>query len=240
MTLAEATAQWLEATARDDSVPQEVTESRALSLALLAKYFGADQPIDEFTPARLRDFLARWFIENTDTQTYRVTVQELSIKSPDIEALVDSLTAFIRWMAPKVAIIKESEYRSIIVELRDRLPRAIAISAQLSKHLAERGGAFGFAEFLTSFEAGGHSAYDLDTPGESGCVEGYFRILRVAGNCVEAKETISESRLWPILFPDEVAELLAPDYLINLELIHAKDMWQIAACGFAYPPGTEV
>ena len=116
----------------------------------------------------------------------------------------------------------------------------LRISSRLSAHLAGRGGAFGFPEFLTSFEAGGHSQYDLDAPGESGCMEGYFRILRVEGCRVEAEETLTQTRAWPVRFPEDVAALLEENDLLDLELVRAEDGWQIVACGFAYPPGTEV
>ena len=62
--------------------------------------------------------------------------------------------------------------------------------------------------------------------------------VRVA--LVEAEEIITEERVWPIIFPSDPASPLTNDYIINLELVRSKDGWQIAACGFAYPPGTDV
>jgi hypothetical protein len=93
---------------------------------------------------------------------------------------------------------------------------------------------------LTSFEEGGSSQYDIDVPGNVGAIDGYFRIIRVEGSSVEAEELISDERVWPIVFPSEVAALLDDGYIINLELVRKPEHWQIAGCGFAYPPGTEI
>ena len=243
MRLTEAIALWLEARARDGSVSQQDAESRALSLARFADYFGSGKRLDELTPARLRDFLARWFIENAGTSAQPSSRNSSSAPPVDPASLMAAMAEFINWAAHNLAFTAARECLAVIVELRDRLPRALAISARLSEHIAGRGGPFGFPEFLTSFEAGGHSRYDLDVPGESECsecVEGYFRILRVEGHLVEAEEALTETRLWPILFPEEIAALLENDFIINLELIHAQEGWQIVGCGFAYPPGTEV
>ena len=40
--------------------------------------------------------------------------------------------------------------------------------------------------------------------------------------------------------PIHVAPLLEDGYIINLELVRKAEGWQIAGCGFAYPPGTEI
>jgi hypothetical protein len=62
----------------------------------------------------------------------------------------------------------------------------------------------------------------------------------VEGASVEAEELISEERVWPIIFPSEAAALLEDGYIINLELVRKPEGWQIAGCGFAYPPGAEI
>jgi hypothetical protein len=104
----------------------------------------------------------------------------------------------------------------------------------------QSGGAFSFPEFLTSFEEGGSSQYDIDVPGNVGAIDGYFRIIRVDGVLAEAEELISEERVWPIVFPFEVAALLDDGYIINMELVRKMEGWQIVGCGFTYPPGTEI
>ncbi|HKQ09376.1 MAG TPA: hypothetical protein VJ464_29910 [Blastocatellia bacterium] len=239
MTLAEATAQWLEAMARDDSVSQECDESRALSLSWLVEYAGPRLSLAELTPARVRDFLGRWFIDHASIPARRSRDASEMSDVTEVAALANTLAAFTAWAA-RVGLHSPDDCRAIIEELRERVPRALAISSRLSERLADRRGAFGFPEFLTSFEAGGHSQYDLDEPGESGCLEGYFRILRVEGCRVEAEDMLTEMRVWPILFPADVAAQLEPNYIINLELLRTGETWQIAACGFAYPPNTEV
>jgi hypothetical protein len=119
-----------------------------------------------------------------------------------------------------------------------QLPRAIEVFHRLSRNLA--GGAFGFAEFLTTFEEGGRARYDFDLAGEVGAREGYFRVLKVEGCSIEAEEMITAARVSPVLFPEEVACLMEEGMVINLEIVRSKTGWQIIACGFVYPPGTEV
>ena len=120
------------------------------------------------------------------------------------------------------------------------MTREEEIAALLAQYLNKRRGAFAFPEFLTSFEEGGRSAFDLDAPGEAAALEGYFRITRIEGKLVEAEETISETRAWPIIFPLEVAERLINGLIINLEIVRTDEGWQITDCGLAYPPGTEL
>jgi hypothetical protein len=239
MTLDAAIAQWLDTTARDDSVSPAEAESRALSLALLARYFGRLSQLAEMTPACLRDFLSRWLIENAGSASRPADPHSPALAPPDPLALSDTLTAFIGWLSNQTGVAAD-DCLAVVAELRERLPRAITISTRMSEWLAGRGGAFGFPEFLTSFEAGGRSQYDLDTAGEAGSVEGYFRIMRIAGGQVEAEEMLTEVSVAPILFPEPVAALLEPDYIINLELVRVNEAWQIVGCGFAYPPGTDV
>src|SRR5689334_14220185 len=101
MTLDEAIAQWLDTTARDDSVSPADAESRALSLALLARYFGAQAMLAEMTPARLRDFLSRWLIENAGSASRRTEPHSPTLEFPDPLALSGTLTAFIGWLSSK-------------------------------------------------------------------------------------------------------------------------------------------
>lgn len=216
MTIAEAINSFLEQTPSADRT----------CLALLARYFNGE--MNDLTPARLRYFLAPWFIE------------QVSAEFPSPKELIRALAHFLEWAEEKAGYRFASEQREILTELESSLPRALEIFSRLSSYLSERGGAFGFAEFLTSFEEGGHSRYDFDTPDEAGAMEGYFRVLKIEGCRVEAEDTITEARAYPIIFPEEVARLLEPGLIINLELYRSKEVWQIAACGFAYPPGTEV
>ena len=226
MTLREATARFLEHSG-------ESVKDAPRSFALLTACFSPDIKLDEITPSQLRDFLARWYIEQASptSEADRTTEPRL---------LCDALADFFRWAESAADFNGAEEHLRVLVELRQSLPRALEISASLSQRLAERGGAFGFPEFLTSFEEGGHSSYDLDVAGEAGAIEGYFRVTRIEGATVEAEEVITEERIWPINFPPDLASRLTNDYVINLELVRSKDGWQIAACGFAYPPGTVI
>ncbi|HKS40079.1 MAG TPA: hypothetical protein VJX74_05650 [Blastocatellia bacterium] len=221
MTLREAIARFLEHS-------EESVKDAPQSFALLTACFSPDTALDEITPANLRDFLARWYIE----QASPTSEADHAIEA---QLLCDALAEFFRW-----AESGAEEHLHILAELRQSLLHALEISASLSQMLAERGGAFGFPEFLTSFEAGGHSSYDLDEAGEVGAIEGYFRITRIEGAMIEAEEVITEERVWPIIFPRDLASRLTNDYIINLELVRSKEGWQIAACGFAYPPGTDI
>jgi hypothetical protein len=235
------------------------------ALLLLTEYFSLNISLSEITPARLRDFLGKWFVEKArysplhaaepfpgnsttaspetrSTDRNQNTHAAESESFPQAGELLDSLMQFFHWVdqGSEGGHQFASQASPVIEQLGHTLPRALEITRVLSRSLRERGGAFGFPEFLTSFEEGGHSEYDIDTPGSVGALEGYFRIHRVEGSSVEAEELISEERVWPIVFPPEVAALLDDQYIINLELVRSAESWQIAGCGFAYPPGTEV
>jgi hypothetical protein len=199
----------------------------AESLEPLIKYFSRTDRLEDLTPERLRDFLARYCIGEASAGT-----------APRLQILFDSISQFLMWTARYSQSMNCTECLAVIRELEQSIPRALQITEMLSKHIAERGGAFTFPEFLTSFEGGGQSQYDLDAPGDVGAIEGYFRITRVNAVAVEAIETISEESVGPIIFPESVASLLSPEFILNLELVRDTQGWQIVACGFAYPPGT--
>jgi hypothetical protein len=226
-----------------DFLQQPGDEQKAFdrrSLNLLADYFSpsTDFPLTEIDARRLRDFLARWYVEKT------AAVEEVeSPRTSGAEALLDSLTRFFSWVDSAEGPALARELLPIIRELGETLPRALKITRELAACVRERGGQFHFPEFLTSFEEGGRSRYDIDDydqGAQASTREGYFRILRAEGVLFEAVDTVSESRVWPIIFPERVAPLLAPDYIIDLQLVRGPEGWQVADCGFAYPPGAEV
>ena len=263
MTLAESSASFLADIRKNESEysnpPSPVHEK---ALALLTEYFSPDTALSETSPASLRDFVARWYVEKACTSnqpdskaaqtnpasdageviadSQELNARARSVVVPKPAELLASLTQFFKWMDRQAGSNLAERSTPVLLELSQSLPRAMEISNVLSSWLRERGGAFGFPEFLTSFEEGGRSEYDIDTPGSAGALEGYFRILRVEGSSVEAEELISEERVWPIVFPPEVAALLDDQYIINLELVRRPEGWQIAGCGFAYPPGADV
>lgn len=221
------------------------------SLELLCNYFAA-LLLADISPEQLRQFLSVWFLEETIAHP---TSSNQPASFPDAQTMLACLTDFFTWagkqpvaspaiqeahLEPVNPTITE-KHLAVLQNLQKTLPRAIAITRSLSDFLAKRGGAFTFPEFLTSFEEGGQSAYDIGgASSETSAIEGYFKILSVDGPSVEAEETISERQISPILFPHETAALLDVGYIINLELIYLQDNWQIVNCGFAYPPDTEV
>ena len=226
-------------------------------LALLTEYFSADAALIDLTPSGLRDFLSRWYVEKMSgskpadrsaerdghSTTSRVpegsNARPLEIV-PEPRDLLDSIEELFRWADQQTGADQAAQLLPVLKELRRSLPRTLEITNGLTAALRGQGGAFAFPEFLTSFEEGGSSQYDIDVPGNVGAIDGYFRIIRVEGLSVEAQELISEETVWPITFPLEVAARLEAGYIINLELVRNREGWQIAGCGFAYPPGTEI
>jgi len=243
MTLAETSANFLAFISENESSSlQSGRRAHEKGLLLLTEYFSSNIAPGEIMPARLRDFLGRWYVEKA-CASRRYDAESDSSESdvvPAPGALLDALAQFFKWADQQAGSDLSERSSAVLMELARGLPRALDIIDVLSSWLRERGGAFGFPEFLTSFEEGGHSEYDIDTPGSVGALEGYFRILRVEGSSVEAEELISEERVWPIIFPPEVAVLLDDQYIINLELVRSPAGWRIEGCGFAYPPGTDV
>lgn len=263
MTLAEAIARFLDSIHRTPSTVTAQLQSHSHDRAtqLLISYYGAASTPGDVTAASLRDFLSRWYLEKACTSKlnlsgFRIaesiepdstTVSPVagskppeSDQFPAAQELLASIVALFRWIDENTGDALTARCSQTITELSETLPQAIEITRLLSSWTHGRRGAFTFPEFLTSFEQGGHSQYDIDTPGDVGALEGYFRIVRVEGLLVEAEELISEESIWPIIFPSEVAVLLERPYIINLELLRTKEGWQVASCGFAYPPGTEV
>ena len=224
MTLREASAVFLEHLKSTNPDNQDETRTLARTVELLTNCL-PDATLAELTPARLRDFAARWYVEQTNHQ-------------PAPRALLNSLDEFLSWIDVSGGSALREGCTSMIAELKNSLPRALEISTILSSQLGSCG-AFGFPEFLTSFEEGGRSQYDLDVGGSVTALEGFFRISRIEGASIEAQELISDERVFPLSFPAAAVGVLEIGYILNLELVRAGDGWHIAACGFAYPPGTE-
>jgi hypothetical protein len=244
MTLAEAIPLFLDYAAQKDSPdhPQGRSAIHNQTLMLLSEYFSSDRALADITTESLREFISRWYVEkagaaNTNDRTrnpHRV------LQAPEAPALLDSLAEFFTWADFQAGEDQAVDYTPILTELSLSLPRAQEIMSALSSWVRKRSGAFTFPEFLTSFEDGGASRYDIDAPGKVGAIDGYFRVIRIDGFLVEAEELITEERIWPIVFAPEVAALLDDGYIISLELVRKPDGWQIAGCGFAYPPGTKI
>src|SRR6185295_17851871 len=142
MTLGEASAGFLEhlkSTKRDERC-EAATIAQALELL---NTFLPEATLEDLTHDRLRDFIARWYVEQTSHQ-------------PSPRDLLNSLDAFLNWVDVNAGSAIQGDCSAMIAELNDSLPRALEITATLSSQLGS-GGAFGFPEFLTSFEEGGRS-----------------------------------------------------------------------------------
>jgi hypothetical protein len=196
------------------------SEPFAEALRLLEAHLGNDM-----TPDRLRDVVAR----------------QLPAERPDLppEMAIQIISALME-LFNRASQDCARGCLPVLEELRHTLPRALEIAQLLSGHLAARRGPFHFPEFLASFEGGGRSLYDMDEGRDAGAREGYFKISRIEGVLVEAEELISEETFWPVIFPEKVAALLEPGYIINLELIRTAEGWSISGSGLAYPPNTDV
>lgn len=229
MTLREATSAFAVQIGRDHP-PAKVEAIGLFDEYLRAADFSSN---DQLTASLLRDFLARWYVE-------RASAPSVNREAPSPQVLLDSIAEFLIWADEQSSMLIASECAALLAELREGLPRALEINGALSRHLGERGGAFGFPEFLTSFDQGGHSEYDIGEPGEVRAIEGYFLVERVEQNRVEALEIVSDRRVGPIIFPEEIAPLISAGFIINLEVIRAGDFWRITDCGFAFPPNTEI
>jgi len=249
MTLAEITGQFLAEHRQGISAieSQSDFEAHERVVSLLTNYFSGDASLDLMSARSLRDFLARWYVEKacdakfgSGTSERIDTSSRVDSRLPEPQLVVDSLSGLLEWIREQEGIDLVEQTSSMLAQLRESIPRALEIAGALWSWLRNRRGAFSFPEFLTTFEEGGHSQYDIDTPGKAGATEGFFRIVGICEGRVEAEDLISEARVWPILFPAEVIELLLADFIINLELVRSGEGWQITGCGFVYPPGTDV
>jgi hypothetical protein len=185
-----------------------------------------------------REVLSRRYVEEATLHGLRDGVDETEELEPG--AFLDTLCSFFEWAHENRVFQLAANCLEVLTELRQSIPRAIKIGVTLSKEITARGDATIFPEFLTSFEQGGASRYDIDSPDGQGVIEGYFRIRRVENLDIEAEEIITEEVVWPIEFPPVTARLLSEGFLINLEIVRESRAWRIAGCGFAYPPGTDI
>ncbi len=233
MTLAQAVQDFIEHLAGQSAAPAFYLSA----LSSLTDRFGGTRPVSAITPNWLHSFLACWYVEQVSATSPSAT---LLSRLPEPQEMIVALQDFFRWLAQSESGAPAAARLAVIAELAPHLPRALQCFTALTRHLAERGGAVTFTEYLSSFEAGGRSAYDLDTPEEVGSLEGYFRILRIAGTEIEAEEIITETIIWPIRFPESVTEFMTIGFLLNLEVVRLAGEWRIAGCGFVYPPGTDV
>ena len=214
MTLQEATSAFLDRMRRDHPHP------RVEPIELFDEYLRGAGLIssEQLTASTLRDFLARWYVEMASAPT-------ADRKVPAPQVLLGSIGEFLKWADEKAVLRIAGEHAAVLSELQESLPRALEINSALAEVSGGRGGAFGFPEFLTSFDEGGHSEYDIGEPGEVRAIEGYFLVERVEQDRVEALEIVSDRRVGPIIFPEEIARLIGAGFIINLEIVRAGDFW---------------
>ena len=235
---------------RQHQASQEITsqgpDQRALdaSLELLARQH-PNLELENLTPALVRDFVARWYVEEASRRRFSSPDLPTDAVSdhpffPAPNAFLESLRAFFCWVARVADPTNNQQSLLILDPLAETLPRAIDISIALAEESAGRGGAFTFPEFLTSFAEGGQSEYDIgEKTGQVGAREGYFRILEIKDQEIGAEEILQEEFFSPILVPAKIARLLVKGYILNLEIVRTPAAWQIVNSGFAYPPDTE-
>src|SRR5437870_3169984 len=92
------------------------------SLILLKQYFNYDTNLEDISRSRLRDFLARSYLQNVCSSTL-----DSSRSIPDALDLLDSLTEFCNW-ADEHGTSLVAEFSPVAIELRHSLPRAIEIT----------------------------------------------------------------------------------------------------------------
>ncbi|HLG14512.1 MAG TPA: hypothetical protein VJH03_08430 [Blastocatellia bacterium] len=234
MTLQDAIAAFRSASGLDATSPdnhqQPVRSNDAIDI--FGRYASTCTELTEVTPYLVRDFLGRWCIEAAS----RLPADE-SISPP---ALIGLLADFFRWADHNTGTQLSDQCSPVLKDLELSLPRALALGRAIQECSAQRGGPFSFPEFLTSFEDGGHSEYDVGDGGQPLALEGYFSVVRVEACQIEVDDVISGETIWPILLPEPIARLVLPGYILNLEIIRVRGGWQIVDCGLAYPPGVEV
>lgn len=225
-------AEAIEAFTSETPCTAETRESVTLLKSYLASTANSSLLI---TPDDLRHFLGNWYLS-------RYVSHHPSAELPTPNALLAALDRLVDWTARRGDLQGEMLIRlqAALDELSVTLTHAIEISGRLVDYVSGRRGPFAFPEFLTTFEQGGRSEYDVDASGEVFSMEGYFTIVRIDGMQVEAVESISEEIIWPITFLEPLASLLIPGYILNLELVRSSEGWQISGCGLAHPPGTPV
>ncbi|HMG35334.1 MAG TPA: hypothetical protein VKM94_15450 [Blastocatellia bacterium] len=155
-------------------------------------------------------------------------------------AVKDSLTVFFRWAQCEVGLEDLEGLEKALDEVCATIPRAVEIAALLNEVSSARRGGFGFPEFLTSFEDGGRSSYDLDAPGKSGTRGGYFRVKSATGLETVLEHSASGELVAPVELPFEIATLISEGFILDLELLFKDGRWVVYDNGIVYPPSVQV
>jgi hypothetical protein len=235
MTLAQATSLFIETQANDPTSSSPNTRS---ALRLLTQFFPNNTTTSDLTLSGLREFLTRWYIDEAASQPDDKACPNELLPTPD--ELIDVLVRFFFWLDATYSTTYSTCFSDILAWTRTSVPIALQLTSKLTDMIRRPAGAFSFPEFLTSFEEGGRSQYNVDWAGETSAMDGYFRIVSIEGSTVEALELLTDETVAPIDIPAAVAETLQVGYVINLEIVREQNSWKIVGCGFAYPPEFEI
>src|SRR6185436_16827468 len=123
MTLREATSEFLKRAGPIIFPDKQSLEACARSLELLKTYFAHEKALSEIAPAELRDFLARWYIEKSASISFSLAPQ----------ILCDSLEFFFKWAEEAAALDDAKQHLQLLAEVRLGLPRALEITALLTR-----------------------------------------------------------------------------------------------------------
>lgn len=220
----------------------DVTDPRTRNcIASLRLYFvdkRATGGVQSLSRDALLDYIAFWLPEHI--RSWAPT--EPQRPEPNPVEVLDVLERLVIELASRQNRFDKDECLATISELRRTLPRVVELTRLLTQDISKRGGPFGFPEFLTTFEEGGRSEYDLDVAGAGAetVIEGHFRVTSVEGSRVSAVELVSERSVSPILFPEHAAPFVEPGQIATLELVLGPDGWVITDCELVFPPGTRV
>ena len=222
-----------------------MTLDEALSAFASSKETGSASVLSYLEPESLefrnRPVDRRLFLDCLCVSYVRSWTPTRNEDSPPVapSQFLDDLARLIVWLSANREFPEHDECSETISDLRRTLPRAILLRQRLMGVIEDRHGPFTFPEFLTSFENGGRSEYDVDTPGELGVLEGYFQVVSVNPDII-VEELITERTIAPILLPGEAAALVEAGQILTLELIHSDRGWVIRECGNVFPPGTRI
>jgi hypothetical protein len=234
-----------------DAITVFIRESRTNSsdnsqLWTIEKYLPITTDLSDISPALLKNTIGRWAVERPETgnRPGLQSGQHASSHAPATTSSIDLALRFFSWCEGDESSGITEAHLSELRDLQTTITVAQTISSALALWLRGKRGAFGFSEFLTSFEDGGHSEYDLQTitrdPSEKeSAIESYFKVLRVDGTVAEVEDVISGMPVGPVEFPEAISDQIAAGYTLNLELIRDNDRWQIVDAGLVYPPGVD-
>jgi len=220
--------------------PSQV-EDRGRAISLLIEYFGSETRLADLNADSLNDFLCRWCIERSRHSETDAAGRRVDSSRALIQAIPKTVLELLDFASRQVDPATASASREAVEYARINLPRSLEVSRLLAEAVSRDESGTEFRDFLTTFEAGGQSEYDVDDPSDSvvddqpAALEGFFRVKKIEGTLVEMEEVIGEELVGLVFFPADVAALLQPEDVLELELIADGENWSIIACGFAYP-----